>query len=98
MRLLEFVRFQFPEKQPLSDTNYNKYILVMRKISFVLAAIMAIALNCNAQSSNGSYRGFIDAGYSIGVGDYAKNGRYPPTQNGDIRSLLALFRQKSLQN
>ena len=28
----------------------------------------------------------------------AKNGRYPPTQNGDIRSLLALFRQKSLQN
>ena len=42
----------------------------MRKISFVLAAIMAIALNCNAQSSNGCYRGFIDAGYSIGVGDY----------------------------
>ena len=31
---------------------------------------MAIALNCNAQSSNGSYRGYIDAGYSIGVGDY----------------------------
>ena len=42
----------------------------MRKISFVLSAIMAIALNCNAQSSNGCYRGFIDAGYSIGVGDY----------------------------
>ncbi|MCD8569856.1 MAG: type II secretion system F family protein [Geovibrio sp.] len=42
----------------------------MRKTSFVLAAIMAIALNCNAQSSNGCYRGFIDAGYSIGVGDY----------------------------
>ena len=32
----------------------------MRKLSFVLAAIMAIALNCNAQSSNGCYRGFID--------------------------------------
>ena len=30
--------------------------------------------------------------------EFAKNGRYPPTQNGDIRSLLALFRQKSLQN
>lgn len=44
----------------------------MRKISFVLSAIMAIALNCNAQSSNGCYRGFIDAGYSIGVGDLQK--------------------------
>ena len=43
----------------------------MRKISFVLAAIMAITLNCNAQSrSNGGYKGFIDVGYSLGVGDY----------------------------
>ena len=42
----------------------------MRKISFVLSIIWVIALNCNAQSSNGCYRGFIDAGYSIGVGDY----------------------------
>ena len=42
----------------------------MRKISFILAAIMAIMLNCNAQSSYGCYRSFIDAGYSIGVGDY----------------------------
>ena len=42
----------------------------MRKLTFVLAAIMAITLNCNAQSSSGCYRGFIDAGYSIGVGDY----------------------------
>lgn len=28
----------------------------------------------------------------------AKNGRYPPTQNGDIRSLLALFILMALQN
>ena len=42
----------------------------MRKKSFILAVIMVIALNCNAQSSSGCYRGFIDAGYSIGVGDY----------------------------
>ena len=43
----------------------------MRKISIIFIVIMTIALNCNAQSStNGGYRGFIDAGYSIGVGDY----------------------------
>ena len=47
----------------------------MRKKSFILAVIMVIALNCNAQSSSGCYRGFIDAGYSIGVGDY-KFGRF----------------------
>ena len=27
-----------------------------------------------------------------------KNGGYPPTQNGDIRSLIQLFRRKELQN
>ena len=43
----------------------------MSKQSFILAGMMAIVLNCSAQSgSNGYYRGFIDAGYSIGVGDY----------------------------
>ncbi len=28
----------------------------------------------------------------------AENGGYPPTQNGDIRSLIQLFRRKELQN
>ena len=28
----------------------------------------------------------------------AENGEYPPTQNGDIRSLIQLFRRKELQN
>ena len=45
--------------------------IIMRKVSFIFSVIMVIALNCNAQSSsNGCYRGSIDAGYSIGVGDY----------------------------
>ena len=43
----------------------------MRKKAIILAVLMAIALCGNAQSSaNGCYRGIIDAGYSIGVGDY----------------------------
>ena len=28
----------------------------------------------------------------------AENGGCPPTQNGDIRSLIQLFRRKELQN
>ena len=28
----------------------------------------------------------------------AENGGYPPTQNGEIRSLIQLFRRKELQN
>ena len=43
----------------------------MRKKAIFLAACMAIALCSNAQSrSNGGYKGFIDVGYSLGVGDY----------------------------
>ena len=30
--------------------------------------------------------------------DYAENGGYPPTQNGDIRSLFWLFSLMALQN
>ena len=29
---------------------------------------------------------------------YAENGRYPPTQNGDIRSLFMLFALMAMQN
>ena len=29
---------------------------------------------------------------------FAENGRYPPTQNGDIRSLLMLFTLMAMQN
>ena len=43
----------------------------MRKKAIFLAVCMAIALCSNAQSrSNGRYKGFIDVGYSLGVGDY----------------------------
>ena len=29
---------------------------------------------------------------------FAENGGYPPTQNGDIRSPIQLFRRKELRN
>ena len=29
---------------------------------------------------------------------HAENGRYPPTQNGDIRSLFMLFTLMAMQN
>ncbi len=34
----------------------------------------------------------------INRGDGAENGGYPPTQNGDIRSLFWLFSLMALQN
>ena len=33
-----------------------------------------------------------------GIGHNAENGGYPPTQNGDIRSLFWLFSLMALQN
>ena len=32
------------------------------------------------------------------IGIAAENGRYPPTQNGDIRSLFMLFTLLAMQN
>ena len=37
-------------------------------------------------------------GYEYRIGDIAENGGYPPTQNGDIRSLFWLFSLMALQN
>ena len=34
----------------------------------------------------------------VGRRTIAENGGYPPTQNGDIRSPIQLFRRKELQN
>lgn len=42
----------------------------MRK-TLLLAAMISSALGVNAQNvSRNSYRGYVDAGYSIGIGDY----------------------------
>lgn len=42
----------------------------MKKVSFIVA-MMLFALVANAQNvTENSYRGFVDAGYSIGIGDY----------------------------
>ena len=34
----------------------------------------------------------------VGISTVAENGRYPPTQNGDIRSLFMLFTLLAMQN
>ena len=43
---------------------------------------------------NGSY----DNDYAAELARIAENGGYPPTQNGDIRSLFWLFSLMALQN
>lgn len=46
----------------------------MKKILVLFAAIMAsAALTCNAQGMKSGYKGHIDAGYTIGIGDYKFN-------------------------
>jgi len=35
---------------------------------------------------------------TVDRGDIAENGGYPPTQNGDIRSLFMLFTLMAMQN
>lgn len=42
----------------------------MKKIAILLAATMALAINSNAQSMQSGYKGHVDAGYSVGIGDY----------------------------
>ena len=42
----------------------------MKKIAILLAATMAFAINSNAQSMQSGYKGHVDTGYSIGIGDY----------------------------
>lgn len=42
----------------------------MKKIAILLAATMAFVINSNAQSMQSGYKGHVDAGYSVGIGDY----------------------------
>lgn len=42
----------------------------MKKIAILLAATMVFAINSNAQSMQSGYKGHVDAGYSVGIGDY----------------------------
>ena len=42
----------------------------MKKIAILLAATMAFAINSNAQSMQSGYKGHVEAGYSVGIGDY----------------------------
>ena len=42
----------------------------MKKIAILLAATMAFAINSNAQSMQSGYQGHVEAGYSVGIGDY----------------------------
>ena len=42
----------------------------MKKIAILLAATIAFAINSNAQSMQSGYKGHVEAGYSVGIGDY----------------------------
>jgi hypothetical protein len=43
----------------------------MKKIIFILSALFAMAQSMSAQNVSGQcYRGFADAGYTVGIGDY----------------------------
>lgn len=43
----------------------------MKKNLFILATLLSVSLTMSAQNtSGGCYRGFADAGYTIGIGDY----------------------------
>ena len=46
------------------------YYKVMKKIAILLAATIAFAINSNAQSMQSGYKGHVEAGYSVGIGDY----------------------------
>ena len=54
----------------------------MRKILLLLLTFVSLTLTLKAQTQS------LDA----------ENGGYPPTQNGDIRSLFWLFSLMALQN
>ena len=46
------------------------YYKVMKKTAILLSATMAFAINSNAQSMQSGYKGHVEAGYSVGIGDY----------------------------
>lgn len=46
---------------------------VMSKFKFLCALFMVVAMNVNVNAQSyltNSYKGYVDAGYSIGIGDY----------------------------
>ena len=46
----------------------------MKKIIIATVLLAVVALKANSQNSAGNcYRGYVDAGYSIGIGDYCFN-------------------------
>ena len=47
---------------------------------------------------NSEERAYRDIKNSLDTAKAAENGGYPPTQNGDIRSLFWLFSLMALQN
>ena len=61
------------EKYICSVIKDNSNFYVMSKFKFLCALFMVVAVNIsvNAQSYlTNSYKGYVDAGYSIGIGDY----------------------------
>lgn len=56
----------------LMKMDYSHYyiIKVMKKIAILLTATMAFSINSNAQSMQSGYKGHVEAGYSVGIGDY----------------------------
>ncbi len=43
---------------------------MMKKFILLLCLMVVIALDLHAQGDGKGYKGYVDAGYSIGVGDY----------------------------
>ena len=57
----------------------------MKKIAILLAATMAFAINSNTQSMQSGYKGHVEAGYSVGIGDYVTLGVLKSTQHMAIK-------------
>ncbi len=45
----------------------------LKKLTVLSLMMVAVAINSKAQSVKTGYKGFVDAGYSIGIGDYKLN-------------------------
>ena len=71
-------------------TDKDKYELTIEETSFV-----EDVRNIISTAKEHTYK---TANLMIVVSNCAENGGYPPTQNGDIRSLFWLFSLMALQN
>lgn len=61
------------EKYICSVIKDNSNFYVMSKFKFLCALFMVVAMNVNVNAQSyltNSYKGYVDAGYSIGIGDY----------------------------